>query len=185
MSPLQADAEEWPVWVAVDDLRSKLLLALVAGCASASPAAAQSGPANEAVRVCSSPGVTAHIVNEVRQENLLGDPNSFRIKPGSAGGRLAPDGTYICLAQVLFDDRMQANALSAMQQSVDAAGAYMRNPPPNPCAANLGPRELLECRRQNPVPTVTPQPPASPTLVVTVRYRVEDMGTQQYVTIMR
>lgn len=93
MSPLQADSEEWPVWVAVDDLRSKLLVALVAGCASASPAAAQPGPANEAVRVCSSPGVTAHIVNEVRQENLLADPSSFRIKPGSAGGRLAPDGT--------------------------------------------------------------------------------------------
>ena len=185
MSSLQADSEKRPVWVAVDDLRSKLLVAIIASCASASPAAAQPGPANEAVRVCSSPRVTAHIVNEARQANLLGAPNSFRIKPGSAGGRLAPDGTYVCLAQVLFDDRMQANALSAMQQSVDAAGTYMRNPPANPCAANLGPRELLECRRQNPVPTVAPRPLASPTLVVAVRYRVEDVGTQQYVTVMR
>jgi hypothetical protein len=170
---------------AVNELKTRLFVATVAGCAFALPTAAQPGPTNEAVRICSSPNVTAYIVNEVRQANLLADPSSFRIKPGSAGGRLAPDGTYICLAQVLFDDQMQANTLSAMQQSVDATGAYMRNPTPNPCAANLGPRELLECRRRTPVQTVTPQPAPSPTLAVSIRYRVEDMGTQQYVTIMR
>lgn len=125
--------------------------------AQARPPAPLPPPANAAVATCRQPGVLATLMNLYRQQDPAATMLQARLRPETVGGRMRPDGILSCAVELTAESPFSsmAGGGAAAQEAGRQGGQLMP-----------GFEQLFR------------------PVLLTLRYLVEDMGSQLQVTLL-